>query len=215
MAGAIRNHDHERCRVVSGPHAALGCEDCRGLLDGILSDFDDYDGSPARPRSPPAPYRVVFGHDDDTLLELEWAEEAAMDPFATSESAGGWYMDGLVMAMAWDEQQDGGGFPFEPCYGYEGEAGAAGQLYDASPLWEFALLPAGCVRMVYALESKTEVVENVLHIRRRTAKNRAYREPARITVTLLALEHAENSLTPVTGNCAVCPHRANHCTSSS
>lgn len=117
-------------------HAHQGCEDCRGLLDGILSDFDDYDGSPARPRSPPAPYRVVFGHDDDTLLELEWAEEAAMDPFATTESAGGWYMDGLVMAMAWDEQQDGGGFPFEPCYGYEGEAGAAGQLYDASPLWE-------------------------------------------------------------------------------
>ena len=116
-------------------HAHQDCEDCCGLDGGILPDFDEYGGSRRRLRSPSAPY-VVFDHGDT----LEWAETAdadgAMDPF-TSECTGGWYMDGLVMAMAmeWEEQDDGtsGGFPFEPCYG--GEAGAAEQVY-ASPLWE-------------------------------------------------------------------------------
>ncbi|XP_066315035.1 uncharacterized protein [Miscanthus floridulus] len=111
-------------------HAHQDCEDC-GLDGGILPDFDEYRGS-RRLRSP-APY-VVFDHDDT----LEWAETAdaddALDPFTSECTGDDWYMDGLVMAMEWEEQDDGGsgGFPFEPCYG--GEAGAE-QLY-ASPLWE-------------------------------------------------------------------------------
>jgi hypothetical protein len=111
-------------------HAHQGCEDC-GLDGGILSDFDEYGGARPRLRSP-APY-VVFDHDDT----LEWAETAdaddAMDPFTSACTGDDWYMDGLVMAMEWEEQDVGSGFPFEPCYGEE--AGAAEQLY-ASPLWE-------------------------------------------------------------------------------
>jgi len=114
-------------------HAHQDCEDC-GLDGGILPDFDVYGGG-ARLRSPAAPY-VVFDHDDT----LEWAETAdaddAMDPFTSECGTGGWYMDGLVMAMEWEEQDDGGsgGFPFEPCYG--GEAAAEQLQVYASPLWE-------------------------------------------------------------------------------
>ncbi|OEL31724.1 hypothetical protein BAE44_0007258 [Dichanthelium oligosanthes] len=105
-------------------HPHHDCEDCG--LDGILSDFEVYGSSP---RSP-GPY-VVFV-DDETM---EWAEtaDAAMGPF-TGECMGDWYMDGMVMAMDWEEEDGGSGFSFEPCYG-GGEAGAD-QVYGGSPLWE-------------------------------------------------------------------------------
>ncbi|CAL4961335.1 unnamed protein product [Urochloa decumbens] len=110
-------------------HAHGGCEDCG--LDGVLDNFEEYGGSP-RPGSPTAPY-AVFG-DEDTL-ELEWAE-AGMGgvPFAGG-CMGDWYMDGFVMAMEWEEAEDGGegsAFSFEPVYG--GEAGTE-EVYG-SPLWE-------------------------------------------------------------------------------
>ena len=105
-------------------HTHQGCEDCD--LDAILSDFEEY-GSP-RPGYP-APY-VVFDHDDT----LEWAEtaDAGMGPF-TGGCMGDWYMDGMVMAMEWEEEwREGSAFSFGPCYG--GEAGAE-QVYGG-PLWE-------------------------------------------------------------------------------
>jgi len=106
-------------------HTHQDCEDCD--LDAILSDFEEY-GSP-RPGYP-APY-VVFDHDDT----LEWAEtaDAGMGPF-TGGCMGDWYMDGMVMAMEWEEEGGEGSaaFSFGPCYG--GEAGAE-QVYG-SPLWE-------------------------------------------------------------------------------
>ena len=106
-------------------HTHQGCEDCD--LDAILSDFEEY-GSP-RPGYP-APY-VVFDHDDT----LEWAEtaDAGMGPFPGG-CMGDWYMDGMVMAMEWEEEGGEGSaaFSFGPCYG--GEAGAE-QVYG-SPLWE-------------------------------------------------------------------------------
>ncbi|PUZ54724.1 hypothetical protein GQ55_5G154200 [Panicum hallii var. hallii] len=91
-------------------HTHQDCEDCD--LDAILSDFEEY-GSP-RPGYP-APYAVF---DDDTL---EWAEtaDAGMGPFAGG-CMGDWYMDGMVMAIEWEEEG--------------GEAGAE-QVYG-SPLWE-------------------------------------------------------------------------------
>lgn len=102
-------------------HTHQDCEDCG--LDGILCDFDEYGSS--RSKSP-APY-AVFDHDDT----LEWAEtaDAAMDPF-NGECTGDWYMDGLAMAMEWEES----GFPFEPCY--EEEVGAEHVYVYGSPLWE-------------------------------------------------------------------------------
>ncbi|TKW16849.1 hypothetical protein SEVIR_5G326500v4 [Setaria viridis] len=111
-----------------GIHAHQDCEDCG--LDGILSDFEEYGSARARPS--PAPY-AFFG-DEDTL---EWAEttDAGMGPFAGG-CMGDWYMDGMVMAMEWEEEEEGGegsAFSFEPCYG-GGEAGAE-QVYG-SPLWE-------------------------------------------------------------------------------
>ncbi|RLN22053.1 uncharacterized protein C2845_PM07G23490 [Panicum miliaceum] len=105
-------------------HTHQDCEDCD--LDAILSDFEEY-GSP-RPGYP-APYAVF--DDDDTL---EWAEtaDAGMGPF-TGGCTGDWYMDGMVMAMEWEEEGgEGGAFSFGPCCG--GEAGAE-QVYG-SPLWE-------------------------------------------------------------------------------
>ncbi|CAO2197567.1 unnamed protein product [Urochloa humidicola] len=98
-------------------HAHGGCEDCG--LDGVLDDFEEYGG--------------MFG-DEDTLV-LEWAEadDAAMGgPFAGG-SMGDWYMDGFVMAMEWEEEEEEDAFSFEPCYG-GGEDGTE-QVYG-SPLWE-------------------------------------------------------------------------------
>lgn len=112
-------------------HAHQDCEDCGLDGGGILSDFDEY-GSSRLMRSP-APYDVF----DDTLEWAETADAAAMDPFTSECCTGAWYMDGLVMAMEWEEQdQDvGSGFPFEPCYGSGEDAGSEQQVY-ASPLWE-------------------------------------------------------------------------------
>lgn len=92
-------------------HTHQDCEDCD--LDAILSDFEEY-GSP-RPGYP-VPYAVF--DDDDTL---EWAEtaDAGMGPFAGG-CMGDWYMDGMVMAIEWEEEG--------------GEVGAE-QVYG-SPLWE-------------------------------------------------------------------------------
>jgi hypothetical protein len=120
-----------------GIHAHQDCEDDCGL-DGILSDFEEY-GSP-RPRPSPAPY--AFFADEDTL-DLEWAgtADAGMGPFAGG-CMGDWYMDGMVMglvAVEWDEEEEGGeeggAFPFEPCYG-GGQAGTEAEQVYGSPLWE-------------------------------------------------------------------------------
>ncbi|KAF8663740.1 hypothetical protein HU200_055063 [Digitaria exilis] len=100
-------------------HTHQDFEDCG--LDVILSDFEEY-GSPE-------PYV------DDTL---EWAETAdtGMGPFIGG-CMGDWYMDGMVMAMGWEEEDEDGGegsaFSLEPCYG--GEVGTE-QVYGGSPLWE-------------------------------------------------------------------------------
>ncbi|KAF8766291.1 hypothetical protein HU200_007807 [Digitaria exilis] len=96
-------------------HTHQDFEDCP--LDAILSDFEEY-GSPE-------PYV------DDTL---EWAEtaDAGMGPF-TGGCMGDWYMDGMAMAMGWEEEDEEGGegsaFSFEPCYG--GEAGTE-QVYGGT-----------------------------------------------------------------------------------
>ncbi|KAG2591744.1 uncharacterized protein LOC120673682 [Panicum virgatum] len=102
-------------------------QDCD--LDAILSDFEEYGSPRQRQRYGPAPYAVF--DDDDTL---EWAEtaDAGMGPF-TGGCMGDWYMDGMVMAMEWEEEwREGSAFSFGPCYG--GEAGAE-QVYGG-PLWE-------------------------------------------------------------------------------